>query len=146
MAGPVVAARKLIEVWSAPYFTVQRALLVRVDDSSLRTIDGFAGRVIAVTRGSTAEQDVLRRRPPSAQVVYTADQGQSLDDLVAGRIDAYATGDAGAHFLAERSGGRLAVVDIHPFDLPEQFAFPLRAASGLTSALNTYIEGHASQY
>lgn len=133
-------------IWSAPYFTVQRALLVRADDARLRAIDDFAGRTIAVTRGSTAEQDVLMRKPPSAQVVYTADQGQSLDDLLAGRIDAYATGDAGAHYLAERSRGRLVVVDVHPFEPPERFAFPLRAASGLTAALNTYIERHGSQY
>lgn len=133
-------------VWSAPYFAVQRALLVRAEQPQVRTIADLAGRTIAVTRGSTAEDDVLARKPSSARVVYTVDQRQSLDELDSGAIDAYATGDAGAHYLAERSGGRFVVTDVHPYRLPERFAFPLRAASGLETAINAFIDEHAKRY
>lgn len=133
-------------VWSQPYFAVQRALLVRAEQPRVCTIADLAGRTIAVTRGSTAEDDVLARKPASACVAYTADQRQSLEELAAGVIDAYATGDAGAHYLAERSGGRFVVADVHPFRLPERFAFPLRAASVLEAALNAFIAEHAERY
>jgi ABC-type amino acid transport substrate-binding protein len=133
-------------VWSCPYFAVQRALLVRAEEPPIATIADLADRTIAVTRGSTAEDDVLARKPASARVVYTVNQRQSLEELAAGVIDAYATGDAGAHYLAERSGGRFVVADVHPFRLPERFAFPLRAASGLEAALNAFINEHAARY
>jgi ABC-type amino acid transport substrate-binding protein len=133
-------------IWSRPYFAVQRALLVRAEQPQICTIADLAGRTIAVTRGSTAEDDVLARKPASARVVSTVDQRQSLDELAAGVLDAYATGDAGAYYLAERSSGRFVVADVHPFRLPERFAFPLRAASGLEMALNAFIDEHAAQY
>jgi ABC-type nitrate/sulfonate/bicarbonate transport system substrate-binding protein len=68
------------------------------------------------------------------------------DELAAGSIDAYATGDAGAYYLAERSGGRFVVADVHPYRLPERFAFPLRAASGIELAINAFIAANASRY
>jgi ABC-type amino acid transport substrate-binding protein len=133
-------------VWSHAYFAVQRALLVRAEQPQVHTIADLAGQTIAITRGSTAEDDVLARKPSSARVVYTADQRQSLEELAAGTIDAYATGDAGAYYLAERSGGRFVVADVHPYRLPERFAFPLRAASGIEAAINTFIDAHAVRY
>lgn len=133
-------------IWSRPYFAVQRALLVRAEQPQICTIADLTGRTIAVTRGSTAEDDVLARKPASAHVVYTVDQRQSLEELAAGVIDAYATGDAGAFYLAERSSGRFVVADVHPFRLPERFAFPLRAASDLEMALNAFIDEHAARY
>jgi ABC-type amino acid transport substrate-binding protein len=133
-------------IWSRPYFAVQRALLVRAEQPQICTIADLTGRTIAVTRGSTAEDDVLARKPASARVVSTVDQGQSLEELAVGTIDDYATGDAGAYYLAQRSGGRFVVADVHPFHLPERFAFPLRAASGVETALNAFIDEHAARY
>jgi polar amino acid transport system substrate-binding protein len=144
--APLPSRRYPGVVWSRPYFTVQRALLVRAEQPQVCTIADLAGQTIAVTRGSTAEDDVLARKPASARVVYTVDQRQSLEELAAGTIDAYATGDAGASYLAERSGERFLVADVHPFRLPERFAFPLRAASGVEAAINAFIEEHRERY
>ncbi len=99
-----------------------------------------------VTRGSTAEDDVLTRKPVSTHVVYTTDQQHSLEELAAGRIDAYATGDAGAQYLAVRSAGQFVVADVHPYRLPEQFAFPLRVASQIEQQINAFIAANAHVY
>jgi Bacterial extracellular solute-binding proteins, family 3 len=57
--------------WSSPYHTVQRSLVIRKEDSAqLRTMADFDGRIIAVTRGSTADLDAQRRKPETAQIVY----------------------------------------------------------------------------
>jgi ABC-type amino acid transport substrate-binding protein len=134
-------------VWSVPYFTVQRGLMIRASDQQqLRVIGDFTGRTIAVTRGSTAEHDVLARKPNSAQVVYYHDQQQAISDLVGGIIDGYGTGDAVCYYLEQRSQGLLAIADIHPYEVPETFAFAIRAASGLETALNTFIERHQHFY
>lgn len=134
-------------VWSAPYFVVQRALLIRAADApTLRTIEDFAGRMIAVTRGSTAEQDTRARRPDSAQIVFYADQQQALMDLSEGRIDAYATGDASCDYLVGRYRGRFAVADRHPFVFPETFAFAVRVASDILAPLNSFIAAERESY
>lgn len=134
-------------VWSAPYFTVQRALLIRAADAAdLGTIADFAGRTIAVTRGSTAEHDVQARKPATTRVEWYADQQQALDDLLIGRIDAYATGDAGCEYLVAQHPERFAVADVHPFEPPETFAFALRAAGGLEAPLNRFIAANRQLY
>ena len=134
-------------VWSAPYFQVQRALLIRAaDQSRLRTIADMAGRTIAVTRGSTAEADARRRAPATAQVVICEDQQSALDALVAGTIDAYGTGDASCDYLVSTFPGRFAVADRHPYDPPETFAFALRAPSGVRQPLDRFIAEHRHRY
>ncbi len=134
-------------VWSAPYFRVQRALLIRAADRSrLHTIADMAGRTIAVTRGSTAEADARRRAPADAQVVVCEDQQSALDALMAGAIDAYGTGDASCDYLVSAFPGAFAVADRHPYDPPETFAFALRAASGVHELLDRFIAEHRQHY
>jgi polar amino acid transport system substrate-binding protein len=134
-------------VWSDPYFAVQRAILVRASDElQLRSIEDFAGRTIAVTQGSTAEQDVRSRKPATARSVYYADQNAALMDLSEGRIDGYATGDASCHYLVERYPGRFAIADVHQYVLPEHFAFAVREASGILHELNAFIGQHRATY
>jgi ABC-type amino acid transport substrate-binding protein len=134
-------------VWSDSYFTVQRGLLIRqADQQRLRTIDDFAEQTIAVTRGSTAELDVLARKPDSARVAYYDDQQQALADLAAGRIDAYGTGDVCCDYLADVAVDRYAVADVHPFEPLETFAFPVRAASQIIAPLNAYIANNRACY
>jgi polar amino acid transport system substrate-binding protein len=134
-------------VWSMPYFNVQRGLLIRLSDApQLQGIADFIDRTIAVTRGSTAEHDVLSRKPASTKVAYYTDQHQALADLETGIIDAYATGDAGCHYLVETYSGRFSATDIHPFAMPETFAFAVRVASDIEAALNTFISEQRYRY
>jgi ABC-type amino acid transport substrate-binding protein len=134
-------------IWSAPYFTVQRSLLIRaIDTLRLRTIDDFSGRTIGLTRGSTAEIDVTTRKRPSTQIAFYDDQRQAVRDLAAGRIDAYATGDVCSRYLAELYPGAFALVDLHPMNPPERFAFAVRASSGLVEPLNAFIRGRRQPY
>jgi Bacterial extracellular solute-binding proteins, family 3 len=73
--------------WSSPYHTVQRSLVVRKEDSAqLQTIADFGGRIIAVTRGSTAHLDAQRRKPSTARIVYFERQENAIQDLCSGRI------------------------------------------------------------
>ena len=134
-------------VWSIPYHTVQRSLVVRAEDTrTLQTMEDFAGRTIAVTRGSTADVDTQQRKPASAKVVYFNRQESAVDDLLAGRIDAFGTGDICSHHVAAEHPGRLAVTDIHPMDVEEHFAFALPQDSELLAPLNQFIRENAARY
>jgi arginine/lysine/histidine transporter system substrate-binding protein len=133
--------------WSAPYFTVQRSLLIRaVDALRLRTIEDFSGRAIGLTRGSTAEIDVLARKRASTQVVFYDDQRHAVRDLAAGRIDAYGTGDVCSRYLAASYPGQFTLADVHPMDPPEQFAFAVRERSGLLDTLNAFLQSRREPY
>lgn len=134
-------------VWSDPYYWVQRSLLVRASDKTLfRTIDDFAGRTIAVTRGSTADIDTMQRKPSSTHVVYLDSQQVALDQLIDGHIDAFAEGDVCAKYFANLDTEKFAVVDVHQMEIPETFAFPVREASNLLAPLNAHIQAHRNQY
>lgn len=132
-------------VWSEPYYNVQRSLLVRAADP-WQTMDDFAGKTIAVTRGSTADIDTMLRKHQSTQVVYCDSQHAAVDDLLNGRIDAFAEGDLCAHYFAGLDTAKLAVVDIHQMPIPETFAFPVREASGLIDPLNAFVRQRRDRY
>jgi polar amino acid transport system substrate-binding protein len=133
--------------WSIPYHTVQRSLVVRSEDAcSLQTLEDFAGRTIAVTRGSTADVDTQMRKPASARVVYFDQQESAVQDLLAGRIDAFGTGDICSHHVAAEHPGRLAVTDVHSMEVEEHFAFALPEDSDLLAPLNQFIRENAARY
>ncbi len=133
--------------WSTPYYTVQRSLVVRTEErTELQTMEDFAGRTIAVTRGSTADLDAQRRKPSTARIVYFDRQESAIEDLFRGRIDAFGTGDICSLHLAAQHPDRLAVTDVHETETPEHFAFAMDAGSDLLASLNTFIEKNSDRY
>jgi ABC-type amino acid transport substrate-binding protein len=133
--------------WSTPYHTVQRSLVVRAEErAELQTMADFAGRTIAVTRGSTADLDAQRRKPDSARIVYFDHQEAAIQDLLSGRIDAFGTGDICSHHVAAQHAARLAVTDVHEMEQPEHFAFALDETSDLVAPLNGFIRKNSERY
>jgi ABC-type amino acid transport substrate-binding protein len=133
--------------WSSPYHKVQRSLVVRKEDSvQLQTIADFGGRIIAVTRGSTAHIDAQRRKPETAQIVYFERQETAIQDLFSGRIDAFGTGDICGHHVVAQHTSRLAVSDVHETETPEHFAFAMEETSNLVDPLNTFIGKNSERY
>jgi polar amino acid transport system substrate-binding protein len=137
-------------VWSEPYYTVQRSLLIRAEDQQhYKTMADFTDKKILVTRGSTAQYDTEQRKPPTASVVYyDGNQAAIVSQLLDKTIDAFAEGDICSHYLATTwYPGQLAVVDVHPMKEPEYFTFAVRKASGdLFNALNAFILTHREVY
>lgn len=134
-------------VWSDPYFTVQRSLLIRATDrQQLKTIADFATQTIGVTLGSTADLDTAARKPATTRVVYYDNQTRAVHALLRGRIDGFGTGDVCSHYLVDRYPGQLAVADVHSMATPENFAFAVRKASGLLEPLNAFIREHRESY
>ncbi|MFN8469959.1 MAG: ABC transporter substrate-binding protein [Caldilineaceae bacterium] len=134
-------------VWSEPYFTVRRSLIVRAADGErLATLDAFGGRTVGATRGSTADIDTVERKPPSTLLVYYDMQDEAVEELLAGVIDGFGTGDVCSQYLVERHPGELAIADVHEMEAPEHFAFVVRAASDLLPLLNAFIQAHKDKY
>jgi polar amino acid transport system substrate-binding protein len=137
-------------VWSEPYYTVQRSLVIRAADrQQYTTMADFTDKKILVTTGSTAQLDTEQRKPITTDVVYyDGNQAGMVSKLFDGTVDALAEGDICSHYLAAtRYPNQLAVIDIHPMDEPEHFVFAVRQASGdLLNALNDFILTHRDNY
>jgi ABC-type amino acid transport substrate-binding protein len=134
-------------VWTEPYYTVRRSLIVRAADGErLSTLNAFGGRTVGATRGSTADIDTVQRKPPSALLVYYDMQEEAVEQLLAGVIDGFGTGDVCSQYLVERHPGELAIADVHEMEAPEHFAFAVRTASGLLQPLNAFIQAHKDKY
>ena len=126
--------------WSDAYYSVRRSLLIRASDASrFASFADFSGRRIGFVAGSSAQFDLEARHwPKTIQVGYkTVERG--IDDLLAGRIDAFAAGNVSTAFIAERQP-ELRTLDINREGEMEVFAFPTRATSGIVGRLNDYIE------
>jgi hypothetical protein len=141
--------------WSATYYTVVRAFLVRTaDQEKLKDIGDLRGKTIIVTAGSTADDD-LRNRLRQANIEdvtieSTDDEVEAAGKIRKGPQFAYGGGYGSVKDLATDG---LAVVwphcnmvkvgenDFKPY--AEPFSFVVRAKStGLLTALNGYIPKH----
>lgn len=133
-------------VWSAPYFNVQRTLLIRKADAGvLHTIADFKGRTVAFTTGSTAEVDSRARAPEGTLFRGYTNQQDPITDLLGGKIDAFGEGSISNEYLA-RIHPELAVIDAHEMSPPETFSLPTREASHLLETLDPWVEAHKSEY
>jgi ABC-type amino acid transport substrate-binding protein len=147
-AGISVLASRASEgvVWSEPYFNVQRTLLIRgADAGTLKAISDFGGRKIGFVGNSMAEGDVRTRAPDTTILLKYTSALVGLEDLKAGRIDAFADGSVTSSYFAAANPG-LAIIDAHALIPLETLAFPVRAASGLLDRLNAYIERNRDRY
>lgn len=106
--------------WSYPYFNVDRSLtILKKNEDRFRDIADFDGAKIAVTKGTTGEQDVRERNPNAIRVPYD-DEESAIADLRAGKVHALARGDVSNRWDA-KIYPELKVIDAHPMDPVEEF-------------------------
>jgi polar amino acid transport system substrate-binding protein len=110
--------------WSYPYFNVDRSLsILKSNADRFRTIADFDGMKIAVTAGTTGDQDIRERNPNAIRVPYD-NEDLAIRDLLAGRVHALARGDVSNRYDA-RLHSELTVIDTHPMNPPEEFVIAL---------------------
>jgi ABC-type amino acid transport substrate-binding protein len=147
--------------WSAPYFQVQRSLLVRTaDQAAFDAHETVSGKKVVVTRGSTADIDARTRYPNcTIQFVDVVAAGQAdpqeyiVTTLIANHeADAFGEGDVSNQYLrdtySEKVTGGLALADCHNIEgLTETFNFITRdASSGVLDQLNAFIATNKGSY
>jgi ABC-type amino acid transport substrate-binding protein len=141
--------------WSATYYKVVRAFLVRTaDKDKVKDVVDLRGKTVIVTLGSTADND-LRNRMRQARITDVKIEGTDNEEKAADQIrkgPQFAYGGGYGSVLALATNG-LAVVWPHcnmvevgkdrfePY--AEPFSFVARAKStGVLEALNSYIPKH----
>lgn len=112
--------------WSYPYFNVERSLsILKKNADRFRSIADFDGMKIAVTIGTTGDQDVRERNPNAIRVGYDNEEA-AIRDLLAGKVHALARGDVSNQYDA-RQHSELAVIDAHPMVPVEEFVVAVSA-------------------
>jgi PAS domain S-box-containing protein len=89
--------------WSPPLLDISNVIVVRAGAGEVATLDGLAGRRVAVTRGN-ALHEYLRRSFPAIEVAPQPDDLASLTAVSFGRVDAAVVNLAVASFLIEQQG------------------------------------------
>jgi hypothetical protein len=141
--------------WSATYYTVVRAFLVRTENKDkLKDVGDLRGKTVIVTLGSTADSD-LRNRMQQAKITDvkiegTDDEGAAAAKVRKGPQFAYGGGYGSVMDLAKDgltvvwphcNMTEVAKGEFKPY--AEPFSFVVRTEStGLTAVLNAYIPGH----
>jgi ABC-type amino acid transport substrate-binding protein len=132
--------------WSKPYFDVQRTLLIReADAGTFKTMADFGGHSVGFVSNSMAEADARARAPKNTVLVNYTSAIEGLEDLKAGKIDAFGDGSITSAYFVNTNPG-LMVIDAHSLAPKEGLAFPVRAASGLLNQLDEYIEHNRDRY
>ena len=135
-------------VWSLPYMTVQRSLLIRREDAQRYSkAADFAGKKIVVTPNSTAHFDAIERYQPlgATVIAQVPSQHAIVQQLLNREIDAFGEGDASNAYLAqqycdETGKAQLVLTDLHPMATVETLHFAVRAHDPrLVAALNEFI-------
>ena len=133
-------------VWSNPYYTVLRTLLIRRDQAArLKTIADFPGKTIGFVRVSSAEFDVRARAPKDAVLKPYDDAGLGIGDLQRGALDAFADGSVTSNYYVAQFPD-LAIIDAHSLDPTEGLSFAVREKSGLRDALSRYVDEKAKAF
>lgn len=141
--------------WSSTYYTVIRAFAVR-KGSTLTGPKDLAGKTVIVTKGSTADQDLVQQvkqhHVPHVTIRYTDNEGAAVALVARGKVFAYGGGLGSVQYQARRFRN-IKVVWPHRMLMPngtlgrEVFSFPVRTAStGVVQALNAYIAANKPRY
>jgi hypothetical protein len=147
--------------WSQHYYSVLRALLVRLDDEHKpNTIDDLRNRTVIVTSNSTADHDIRNRLARAGITTTTILTTTNEEDAAHKVLDAgdsgepftYAGGLGSVQYLASQLGG-LAVAWPHcnmladGSEVNEPFSFVVRTdSSGVLDALNGFISNRVPPY
>ena len=82
--------RKKVISFAGPYYTSQQAILVKKDNTDIKSVDDLAGKTVATQSGSTGP-DILAQYAPEATVQEFANDTEARTALSQGRVDAYVT-------------------------------------------------------
>ncbi|MDE2572058.1 MAG: transporter substrate-binding domain-containing protein [bacterium] len=133
----ITAARQKVVDFSSPYFTGGLSVMVKQNDTAIKTQQNLAGKKIAVQVG-TKSVNWLKEHIPTAQLVIVQTNDQMFLSLQNGQADAVVTGYPAARYYIKTHGG----AKLAPFLLThEQYGYAFRKNEPeLTKAVDAALE------
>jgi glutamate transport system substrate-binding protein len=110
-------ARKQRVDFAGPYFVAKQDIMVKKDDTSIKSVDDLNGKRVCSVTGSTSEKN-LKAKAPSAKVTLFGKYSECAAELGAGRVDAVTTDNTILAGLVKDSAGAYKLVEAPFSDEP----------------------------
>ncbi|MGT2666328.1 transporter substrate-binding domain-containing protein [Streptococcus rifensis] len=135
------AERAKVYDFSDAYYTAKNVVIVQEGAAGeLTTVDSFAGKSIAVQKGSVQEA-VAKEQLPDAKIVSLTSNGNMIAELVAGKVDAVILEEPIAKgYIANNAGITLSTLEL---DSSETDAYAVALPKGnekLLEAVNKVVK------
>lgn len=142
-ALPPIPERQADVRYSLPYYQSGQVLVVRPDETAIRSVGDLEGRRVGVELGSNADTEARRLQRSSApgmqlRSVYRSPE-EALDALATGAIDAAVTDNTSAQTYLAAQPGSVTILLPPLTDEPFVVAVPARA-DALAASVNATIE------
>jgi glutamate transport system substrate-binding protein len=110
--SPTTAARAQKVDFAGPYYESGDAIMVKADNTSIKSVDDLHGKKVATESNSTAALS-LKDKVPDAQVTLFQQDAECVAAVQQGRVDAYVL-DQGI-LISDASTNKLVKVVGQPF-------------------------------
>lgn len=107
--------RKKVVDFAGPYFVAGQDLLVRSDDTSIKSANDLNGKNLCTVSGSTSAQVIKDNFAKSVQIMELSGYAECVTALISGTVDAVTTDDIILAGLASAKGGGVLKVLGKPF-------------------------------
>jgi glutamate transport system substrate-binding protein len=109
--------RKQVVDFAGPYFVARQDIMVKADNTSIKSVDDLKGKKVCTVKGSTSEKN-LKAKAPTAAVTLFDTYSQCAEAMTDGRVEAVTTDNTILAGLVKASSGKFKLVDAPFSDEP----------------------------
>lgn len=110
-------ARKAVVDFAGPYFVARQDIMVKTDNTSIKSVTDLGGKNVCTVKGSTSEKN-LAARAPTAKVTLFDTYSQCAAAMTDGRVEAVTTDNTILAGLVKDSADAFKLVDAPFSDEP----------------------------
>jgi glutamate transport system substrate-binding protein len=109
--------RKQVVDFAGPYFVARQDIMVKKDDTAIKSVTDLNGKKVCTVKGSTSEKN-LAAKAPSAEVTLFDTYSQCAEAMTDGRVVAVTTDNTILAGLVQASSGAFKLVEAPFSDEP----------------------------
>ena len=103
-------ARKQVVDFAGPYFVAEQDIMVKADDTSIKSVTDLNGKKVCTVKGSTSEKN-LRAKAPTADVLLFDTYSLCAEALGDGRVVAVTTDNTILQGLVKAAGSAYKLIE-----------------------------------
>lgn len=103
-------ARKQVVDFAGPYFVAEQDIMVKKDNTTIKSVSDLNGKNVCTVKGSTSEKNLVAKAP-SAKVTLFDTYSQCAEAMTDGRVEAVTTDNTILAGLVQSSSGAFKLVD-----------------------------------
>jgi glutamate transport system substrate-binding protein len=132
-------ARKQVVDFAGPYFEAQQDIMVKADDTTIKSVDDLNGKKVCSVQGSTSLKNVQAKAPQADLSITFDTYSKCAEALTDGRVVAVTTDNTILAGLADASAGAFKLVEA-PFSEEPYGIGHKKGADDFRDFLNDTIE------